>query len=281
MLSSTHRRTLFTILGLALAMPTAAFAQEKGDGEGEGEEKVDPKVAYKEEVNKRKTELTEKINECERSTPDQQWQQIGEIGKIPHKLAVAFLKQKLFFGNPVASIQGQVRAAAADALKGQFEPMEPGLAVDATNALMRATDDRWNRKEPEGDAVIRNSIKAIGRLKSHTAKKFLEKLFSNDNTYWAEEAIRASEHLRDASLIDKIIREWLRADNEGRKTQANDKDKERRNVIGDAAGSVLAALTGQQLEKPLDWQKWWGKNKRTFQIKKPVGEDKEDEEEGK
>jgi hypothetical protein len=275
MLSSTHRRLVLTTLGIAVAMTATAFAQE---AEGEEKKKEDPKKVYKAEVKKRKTKLKEKINQCNRTTPDQQWQQIGEIGKIPHKLAVAFLKQKLFFTTQVPSIQGQVRAAAADALKGQNEPMDPGIAADATKALMKATDNRWNRKEPEGDAVVRNAIKAIGRLRSPAAKKFLEKLFVNSNTYWAEEAIRASEHLRDVGLIDKIIREWLRADNEGRKTQANDKDKERRNVIGDAAGSVLASLTEEQFEKPLEWQKWWGKNKRTFRLKDPVGEDDEDEE---
>jgi len=270
MLSLMHRRFVLAAVSLAFAVP-AAFAQEKGE-----EKKEDPRKVYKAESKKRKNRLKEKIKQCDRTTPDQQWQQIGEIGKIPHKLAVAYLKTKLFFRNPVPSIQGQVRAAAADALKGQSEPMDPSIAARATKALMSATDDRWNRKEPEGDAVVRNAIKAIGQLKSPAANSFLEKLFSHRNTYWAEEAIRASEHLRDASLIDKIIREWLRADNEGRKTQANDEDKERRNVIGDAAGTVLAALTEQQFEKPLDWQKWWSDNKRTFKIKEPVGDEDED-----
>ncbi|MHC5020301.1 MAG: HEAT repeat domain-containing protein, partial [Planctomycetota bacterium] len=259
MSSSMHRRLVLAALGLAFALPTSALAQEekKEEEKKEEEKQEDPKKVYKEEVKKRWNKLKEKMKQCDRTTPDQQWQQIGEIGKIPHKKAVAYLKGKLFYVNPVPAIQGQVRAAAADALKGQREKMDPSIAVDATKWLMKATDDRWNRKEPEGDAVIRNAIKAIGELRSPTAKKFLEKLFTNSNTYWAEEAIRASEHLRDAGLIDKIIREWLRADNEGRKTQANDQDKERRNVIGDAAGSVLAALTEQNFEKPLDWQKWW------------------------
>lgn len=264
-----------------LGATPAVFGQDQGDGSkpADGDAKKDEGLTdaekrkqeqdkWKEELKLRESQVKDLIKKCESSRPDVQWQIIGEIGKVAHPQAVAYLKMKLYFENPAASIKGQVRAAAADAMKGQRDKFNPGLAAEATKHLQAACDERWNKRETDGDAVVRNSIKAIGELRHTSSKKWLLKMITAPETYWAEESIRALEKLRDGSVIEKIIQEWLRSENEGKKTNASDKDRERRQVIGEAAGSTLAALTGQQFSKPLDWQQWWSKNKSTFVVKK-------------
>jgi len=250
------------------ADPPAGEPKQGEEELSEAEKRKQAQEKWREEQKLREAQVKELMKKCEMSRPDQQWQVLGEIGAIAHPAAVHYLKLKLYFENPVPSMKAQVRAAAADALKGQRDPMNPGLAADAAKALRAACDDRWNRKEPEGDAVVRNAIKALGELRDPASKKWLLKKITGAEIYWAEESIRALEKLRDASVIDEIIREWLRSENEGKKTSASDQDRERRQVLGEAAGSVLASLTGQQFDKPLDWQKWWGKNKRGFEVKK-------------
>lgn len=272
--------TLLALFCVAGALTTAP-AQDQGDGakpadgDGKKDEELSPAEKKKQELEKwkedqklREAQVMELMKKCEMSRPDEQWQILGEIGKIAHAKACAYLKMKLYFENPVPSMKAQVRAAAADAMKGQRDKMYPPLAADATKYLQAACDDRWNKREPEGDAVVRNAIKSMGELRHSSSKKWLLKMITAPETYWAEESIRALEKLRDGSVIEKVVQEWLRCENEGKKTNASDKDRERRQVIGEAAGATLAALTGQQFSKPLDWQQWWSKNKSTFVVKK-------------
>jgi len=248
--------------------PAPAQAQDPGKTkETEKERKKREKAEFKKELKLREAKVRELIRKCESARPDQKWGLLGDIGQVPHPTSVKYLARMLRYQMQSAMMMGQVRMAAADAMKGQRDKKQPALASSATKILMAALKDRWNRREKEGDAVIRNSLKAIGDLRDPTSKKLLLKMIGNANTYWAEESVRALEKLRDASTIEKIINEWLRSENEGKKTSASDIDKERKQVLGEAAGSVLAALTGQQFDKPLSWQKWWSKNKRTFKIK--------------
>lgn len=259
----------------------AAPAQDQGDGgkpaDGEGKPAEDISPAekrklelekWKEDLKLRESQVTELMLKCEKSRPDEQWQILGDVGKIAHPKACAYLKMKLYFESPAASIKAQVRSAAADAMKGQRDKLNAGLAAEATKHLQAACDERWNKRETEGDAVVRNAIKSIGELRHPSSKKWLLKMITDPKAYWAEESIRALEKLRDGSVIEKIIQEWLRCENEGKKSNASDQDRERRQVIGEAAGSTLAALTGQQFSKPIEWQQWWSKNKATFAVKK-------------
>lgn len=241
--------------------------------------KPDPKKEAelrKAEDKERAAKVRELCIQYAKTRPDQLATVLEEIGKIPHLAAVAFLKgQATGYTGPTVDIQGQVRQYATKALWGQRDKKRPEIAKAAVAALQAVVEEPWNRKEPPGDGAVRWALEGLGELKDASAVKFLIETVDHQKTYWAEAAIVALEKLRDKSSIEPIIKEWCNADGEGRKSNANDIQKERRKVLGDAAGRTLAGLTGQNFEDPLKWQQWWNKNKATFTLPKPVGGDEE------
>lgn len=274
------------LAGLAIGSvgAPAALAQDGGGDQKPADpakpDKPDPKKEKElraAEDKERAAKIKELYTAFLKARPDEKSGLLEQMGKIPHASAVSILKsQAMTYVGPTPDLQGQVRQYAARALAGQRDKKRPEIAREAVKALEAIVGEPWNRKEPQGDGAVRWGLEAMGDLKDPSAVKFLVDTVDHQKTYWAEAAIVALEKLRDKSCIEPIIKEWCNADNEGRKSNANDIAKERKKVLGDAAGRTLAGLTGQNFEKPLDWQQWWNKNKATFVLPKPVGGEEEE-----
>ena len=271
------------LAGLALVpagVAVAAPQDPKPDPKAADPAKPDPKKEAelrKAEDKERAAKIRELCIQYGRTRPDQLATVLEEIGKIPHLVAVGFLKgQATGYGGPTVDLQGQVRQYATKALWTQRDKKRPEIARAAVAALQAVVEEPWNRKEEQGDGAVRWALEGLGELKDPSAVKFLIGTVDHQKTYWAEAAIVALEKLRDQTSIEPIIKEWCNADGEGRKSNANDIQKERRKVLGDAAGRTLAGLTGQNFEEPLKWQQWWNKNKATFKMPKPVGGEEEE-----
>lgn len=290
-----RRLALLLAAGALLCSAPLAYAQDAGkkgeekkkeEGKKEEGKKEEEKKLTKEELKKlmdaRKGQAKEALKKAraQAAQPMNLGTFIMSLEPIKHPVIVQYLKSMLNYQNlRQPGLVGQIRGAAAQTLSKMVENpkkgpvLYPALPALASKALKGAIGDRWNRKEEQGRQVMRASLEGMGMLQDKSAKKVLLKYMANPDPYLAESAIRGLGHLRDIDTIAKVIAEWQKADTEGSKGSANEKQKERLGVISGAAGDVLAALTGQSFEKPMEWSKWWRDNKRGFKLKEKPAED--------
>ncbi|MCI0343162.1 MAG: hypothetical protein L0216_18790 [Planctomycetales bacterium] len=228
-----------------------------------------------------RAEIWKILGEVRRARPDEKPPLIEKLGKLWDPLVLDFLRSYVMGfevpGDP--AMTRLVRLAAAKALGRMRDPNNPALAARAAQILMDACEERFNKKERDGDAVVRMCLESFGKLQEKAAFGFLKSKVTSSNNYWAADAIGALEKYQEPALvlqtIDPIVNEWLRADDFGVNRWANDAAKERRTVVGEAAGRTLALVTGQNFDSPQKWRQWWAEaQSRGWTPPKPAEEGK-------
>ncbi|MCI0341080.1 MAG: hypothetical protein L0216_07975, partial [Planctomycetales bacterium] len=242
-----------------------AFAQQNGGAPAkDSKEEAKKKAELEKEEAKKRGEAIQALNvELLKARPDLKPPILEKLGDIADLRAVLILRGHVagYEVQGVPTMTQMVRLAAAKALGKQKDPDDPRVAAAAAAGLMDAIDnDRFNKKEKEGRDVIRGCLESIGNLQERSAFKFLKGMLNHADNYIAADGIGALEKYRDPTMImqviEPIINEWLKAENGAKGKQASDIAKERKTVVGEAAGRTLSLLTGQQHDTPFKWQQW-------------------------
>ncbi len=281
-------------IAAALLLGGAGTAYAQNGGAPGGDSKADPKEEAKKRAEQEKEEAKKRAEaikalqiELDKARPDLKPPIIEKLGDIVDIRVVMILKYYVmgFEVQGVPAMTQQVRLAAAKALGKQKDPKVPTVSAAAAGILEAACEERFNKKEKEGDPVVRLCLESIGNLQERSAFKFLKSMLSHSNNYWAADSIGALEKYKEPAMvvqvIEPIISEWLKAENGAKGRQASDIAKERKTVVGEAAGRTLALLTGQNFDTPFKWQQWWkDAQKKGWQPPKPAGDEGGEKKEG-
>lgn len=203
---------------------------------------------------------------------------VSHLEKVHHEKVVGRL------GNVITHEEKGMRIAGANALSSFHDT--PELKKSASHALISALSAGANLKEPEVQVAV---LGALGRLQEESSANTIKSHFDDKDVTVAQAALGAAGSLKSKSMVEPLI-EVLRdcekklkpADGGGSRTTkpvktpkggpapdpAGDADAQKRNRASQmqpSALNALVALTGQSsLLSSDDWEKWWSKNRGSF-----------------
>lgn len=204
---------------------------------------------------------------------------VSHLEKVHHEKVVGRL------GNVITHEEKGVRIAGANALSTFHDT--PELKKSASHALISGLSAGANLKEVEVQVAI---FGALGKLQEESSANTIKSHFDDKDVNVAQAAVGAAGSLKSKSMVEPLI-EVLRdcekklkpADGGGSRTTkpvkmpkggggaadpAGDADAQKRNRASQmqpSALNALVALTGQStLLTSDDWEKWWSKNRGSF-----------------
>jgi HEAT repeat protein len=206
---------------------------------------------------------------------------VGTLEKVRHERVVGRLAALL-----MSREEKGLRIAAAQAMPSFKEV--PELRKSAAHALSSGLSAGTNQKEPE---VLVAIYTAIGHLGDESSGTVLKSHFDEKDPQIAGAAISAAGALKQKSMVEPLIEE-LRdcekrakapessggAAKRGKTTKsgggggeaAPDPEMQKRQRAQNLLGIVqqaLGTLTGQNFASGDDWEKWWSKNRNSFEPK--------------
>jgi len=208
---------------------------------------------------------------------------VGELAKVQH----AKVADKL--GSLLTSEDKQVRSAAAAGL-GTFTS-SPELKKAAAKHLSSGLSAGANSNDPDIKIAI---LAALGALQEESTDKKVKDYFEDKDHKIASAAVTAAGQLKAKSMVDpliQVLRECeetiKKATTPGSVTQQKlgqrdtarkaapgvgkdpERDKkDRANALVGPSLTALATLTGQNLKTSDEYEKWWTKNRSTFNPQK-------------
>jgi len=159
----------------------------------------------------------------------------------------------------------------------------PELRKSASHALASALNSGSNQKEVE---VLVALLTCIGRLEDESSVTVLKSHFDDKDEQVAAAAISASGALKSKAMVEPLIDELRDCEKKSKapepptgkpaKTTSKggggggsgvDPDaakRQRASQLLPVTQGALSNLTGQNLSLSSDWEKWWSKNRGTF-----------------
>jgi len=157
----------------------------------------------------------------------------------------------------------------------------PELRKSAAHALASALNSGSNQKEVEVQVAL---LTAIGRLGDESSGTVLKSHFDDKDEQVAAAAISAAGSLKSKAMVDPLIEELrdcekkskapdaptgkpMKSTSKGGGGSGVDPDalkRQRASQLLPAVQGALSTLTGQNLSLSSDWEKWWSKNRGTF-----------------
>jgi len=206
---------------------------------------------------------------------------VGTLEKVHHERVVGRL------GALLTSREDKgLRIAAAQAMPSFKEV--PALRKSAAHALSSGLSAGTNQKEPE---VLVAIYTAIGHVGDESSCSVLKSHFDEKDAQIAGAAISAAGSLKQKSMVEPLIEELRDCEKKAKDPQtsggnvkpgktmksgttggpaANDPEMQKRqraqNLIG-IVQQALGTLTGQNFVTADDWEKWWSKNRNSFEPK--------------
>lgn len=202
---------------------------------------------------------------------------VTELARTMHDSVAAKL------GSLLTTDAKEVRLAAAGGLATFTKTSE--LRQSATKALIPALTAGANSREVDVRVAI---FAALGALQEESAANTLKSHFDDTDPKIACAAVNAAGALRSKSLIEPLIQQvrecekTLKGDASGgtglpaikgkapppakpsNQSNTDQQKKERANAVLSAAESALTAITQQTLKSADEWERWWTKNRATF-----------------
>jgi HEAT repeat protein len=201
---------------------------------------------------------------------------VGTLAKVHHERVVGRL------GALLSHEEKGLRIAAAQAMTGFKE--SPELRRSAAHALAGALSAGSNQKEPEVQVAI---YTAIGHLGDESSGNVLKSHFDEKDPQIAGAAISAAGALKSKALVEPLIEELRDCEKKSKAPEtaggtgkrmktsksggsgeaAPDPEAQKRMRAQNLLGTVqqaLSTLTGQNLSSGDDWEKWWSKNRNSF-----------------
>lgn len=205
---------------------------------------------------------------------------IGALSKVRHERVVGRL------GAVLSHEEKPLRISAAQALAGFKD--HPELRKSAAHALSSALSAGSNQKEPEVQVAL---LSAIGSLGDESSATVLKSRFDDKDVSLAGAAITAAGALKQKSMVEPLIEELRDCEKKAKGPEsgggtvkrvktpkgggggesAQDPELQKRqraqNLLGVTQQS-LSTLTGQNFATGDDWEKWWSKNRNSFETAK-------------
>jgi HEAT repeat protein len=203
---------------------------------------------------------------------------VGTLAKVHHERIVGRL------GALLSHEEKGLRIAAAQAMTGFKD--SPDLRKSAAHALSSALSAGSNQKEPE---VLVAIYGAIGHLGDESSGSVLKSHFDEKDPQIAGSAISAAGVLKQKNMVEPLIEELRDCEKKAKAGEntgtspkrvktpksgssgpdpALDPETQKRmraqNLLG-IVQQALNTLTGQSCSSADDWEKWWGKNRNSFE----------------
>jgi HEAT repeat protein len=161
----------------------------------------------------------------------------------------------------------------------------PELRKSAAHALSSGLSAGTNQKEPE---VLVAIYAAIGHLGDESSATVLKSHFDEKDPQIAGAAISAAGSLKQKSMVEPLIEELRDCEKRAKAPDSSgsspkrvknpkggggggdpalDPETQKRQRAQNLLGTVqqaLGTLTGQNFGSADDWEKWWGKNRNSF-----------------
>ena len=209
---------------------------------------------------------------------------VGTLSKVHHERVVGRL------GALLSHDEKGLRIAAAQAMPAFKEV--PDLRKSAAHALSSGLSAGANQKDPE---VLVAILTSIGHLGDESSGSVLKSHFDDKDPQIAGAAITAAGALKQKSMVEPLIEELRDCERKAKssepaggtakpakqaKTPKNsgggtnpslDPETQKRqratNLLPTVQGA-LSALTAQNFVTGDDWEKWWSKNRTSFEPSK-------------
>ena len=205
---------------------------------------------------------------------------ITTLSKTRHEKVVGRL------GTLLTHEEKALRIAAAQAL-ATFKDA-PELRKSAAHVLASALSSGSNQKEIEVQVAL---FTAIGHLGEESSGSALKSHFDDKDEQLAGAAITAAGALKSKAMVEPLMDELRDCEKKSKSPEApTGGGKPMRNPKGGGSGSsaadpealkrqratfllpvvqgALSTLTGQNLSLSNDWEKWWSKNRASFNPEK-------------
>ncbi len=202
---------------------------------------------------------------------------VGNLAKIHHEKIVGRL------GNVLSHDEKMLRVAAAQQL-ATFKDT-PELTKSAAHALSSALSSGSNQKELEVQVAL---LTALGHLGEESSGTVLKSHFDDKEISTAQAAVIAAGDLKSKAMVEPLIEELRDCEKKSKMPESTGtgKSKPVKSPKGGGGGDAapdpeaqkrtraanllptclqaLGTLTGQQLTTGDEYEKWWSKNRNSF-----------------
>jgi hypothetical protein len=206
---------------------------------------------------------------------------VGTLAKVHHERVVGRL------GALLSHEEKGLRIAAAQAMPGFKD--SPELRRSAAHALSSALSAGSNQKEPE---VLVAIYGAIGHLGDESSVNVLKSHFDEKDAQIAGAAISAAGALKQKTMVEPLIEELRDCERKAKSPDSSGTSPKRAKTTKGSSGGgdsaldpetqkrqraqnllsvvqqALNALTAQSYGSADEWEKWWGKNRNSFEPSK-------------
>jgi len=202
---------------------------------------------------------------------------VGTLAKVHHERVVGRL------GALLSHEEKGLRIAAAQAMTGFKD--SPELRRSAAHALSSALSAGSNQKEPD---VLVAIYGAIGHLGDESSVNVLKSHFDDKDAQIAGAAISAAGALKQKAMVEPLIEELRDCEKKAKSPDSSgtspkrvkstkgssgpdpglDPETQKRQRAQNLLGVVqqaLSTLTAQSYVSADEWEKWWGKNRNSFE----------------
>jgi HEAT repeat protein len=202
---------------------------------------------------------------------------VGTLSKVHHERVVSRL------GMVLSHEEKPLRIAAAQAMMVFKE--NPALRKSAAHALSSALSAGANLKEPEVQVALYG---AIGHLGDESSCTVLRSHFDEKDAQIAQAAITAAGSIKVKSMVEPLIDELRDCEKKAKSPQSSGSTPKRVKSAKNSGGGepaldpeqqkrqralnllpvvqqALNTLTGQSFNTADDWEKWWSKNRNSFE----------------
>jgi hypothetical protein len=203
---------------------------------------------------------------------------VGTLSKVQHERVVGRL------GALLSHDEKGLRIAAAQAMPGFKEV--PELRKSAAHTLSSGLSAGSNQKEPE---VLVAILTSIGHLGDESSVSVLKSHFDDKDPQIAGAAITAAGTLKQKSMVEPLIEELRDCEKKAKSPEPAGGTGKQAKIPKNSGGAAnpsldpemqkrqramnllptvqqaLGVLTAQNFVTGDDWEKWWSKNRSSFE----------------